>query len=109
MTPELKAKWLADLRTPGRKQAKEVLCNGHGAHCCLGRLALVAGKRVWSEDRERDSDQWRSDNELSDAGLEEFGLTSDQACQLMRMNDGGSPDYQRRTFGEIADWIAENI
>ena len=104
MDKELKEKWIADLRTPGRKQANERLCNGHGAYCCLGRLAIVAGHRVCSEDRARSGDTWRAGEELSPSGLAEFGLSSNQHDMLIAMND-----IRSLSFPEIADWIESNL
>src|SRR5262245_41276266 len=104
MDSELKAKWVAALRSGEYLQAREAL-KSRGAFCCLGVLADVKGAK-WegiSEGRpildgrsvKHENGDWQDEDVLDiPLKLEE---------ELSDMNDNG------RSFPEIADYIEANI
>lgn len=106
MNKEIKAKWVADLRSGEYRQIKETLRNRGKGRCCLGVLAEVNGAK-WESDvvcyvtlSGPVKDSHRSE------GLywgQKTGLTQEQAEFLANANDTGM------TFAEIADWIEENL
>lgn len=99
MDAELKAKWLAALRSGKYAQGDGKLRGTNGRFCCLGVLCDVYDPTRWQE-HDRDACFQYSSNtaflptELAD-GIEEYTLTT--------MNDNGVP------FAEIADWIEANL
>lgn len=122
MTPELKARWVAALRSGQYAQGKGQLRRFDDTYCCLGVLANVQGCR------------WRPLPNVADAGdgdpyyfapeenqgligtlLPQWaaGLTDPQQCHLASMNDGASDDAGGwtipNTFAEIADWIEVHL
>jgi hypothetical protein len=92
MDDELKAKWVAALRSGEYKQGRNCYYNAAaGTHCCLDVLALVyhGGPAA------------RGINHFHGAAEEE--LPPLVADELMRMNDSGT------SFAEIADHIEANL
>lgn len=56
MRADIKAEWLADLRSGEYEQATGVLKSGSGRMCCLGVLANILAKRgigFWTDDDNR--------------------------------------------------------
>ena len=100
-----RAKWVAALRDPSRKQVAGRL--GHqstGGQCCMGVLAEIAG--CTHEYYEKTNDElWDGDRQCAPWRAMEFvGLTKQVGSYLMyrsllRDNDSG------KTFAEIADII----
>lgn len=133
MTPELKAKWLAALRSRDFKQIKArlkggLIKEGRGApvyigigHCCLGVLCEVVGTvpkliRIGAEEIEvfetyeddEGSSQTGSFQECLDNDVRRFlGLPESVASEAMSRNDGsnGFKVSGPQTFAEIADWL----
>lgn len=123
MNAELKAKWLAALRSGDYTQVSEVLhlldqdgCTTVG-HCCLGVLCVVAAEPAKDMNSRGDAEldtenhgmvpvKFYGDNDgflLSARQQQRFGLKDGVAMTLAQMNDDG------KTFAEIADFIEENI
>ena len=117
MKREVAEKWVADLRTPGLKQARQVLFDGKG-YCCLGRLCVVQG-REFEEIVTRDYVMKRTKecSSLPPIIRRETGVDHPEGCprddgtikvggveysSLASANDDG------RTFAEIADAIEQN-
>lgn len=107
MTPELKAKWIAALRSGQYKQGKGALCS-KDTFCCLGVLAEVFGAQKQSDAFGTiylfetgvltDIDyEW-------DMNVPEILLDEDNQDELTNMNDA-----EGKSFAEIADWIEENV
>lgn len=100
MNQELKAKWIAALRSGEWKQGQDVLRDHKDRYCCLGVLhQLASGKkpsRYWAHsDRAPASDECdRPDETL---------LPSKVIRALVGMNDGG------KSFAEIADYIEAHL
>jgi hypothetical protein len=86
MTPEVKAQWLADLRSGAYKQWRSSLYH-EDAFCCLGVLSHRQG--LLDEPTGRYPDKF---------------LHAQTQAQLIKMND-----EQCLSFPQIADWIEENI
>lgn len=119
MNPEIKAKWLAELRDPKNKQTKGKLKARNGARCCIGVLCeIIAPNELhWVEDVGYiTSDQ--NPGILSSNLLESVGLRYEDQTALTRRNDGGvfylSSDSTATTFAphsfpEIADYIEKEL
>jgi hypothetical protein len=94
MNPELKAKWLEDLRSGKFPQARLRLRGALG-YCCLGVLREIISPRSLA----------MADNaELLCADhLDRAGFSHPVQSALSKMNDEG------KSFSEIADWIEANL
>lgn len=112
MNADLKAKWIAALRSGDYRQVQGYLHN-EGGFCCLGVLCDLAAV-PFTEGPSDDTDGLvrfydfgaRHRNEEMICGDMREGLKtgfSDLALELAEMNDHG------RSFAEIADWIEANI
>lgn len=99
MDKELKAKWVAALRSGEFKQCKGTLHNGVG-YCCLGVLLAVAG-----EERTHP-------HTLTLIQERRLGLLSAHhlSTRLENMNDGKKEfAHKPHTFAQIADYIEANL
>ncbi len=105
MKAELKAQWVAALRSGQYKQGVGYLHN-QGCYCCLGVLADTYNPKGWTP-----IDGW--DNGYQFCGqssvleyysLNEFGLSSEYQDILIGFNDD-----TKYTFEQIADWIEQNV
>lgn len=109
MNPELKAKWIADLRANPHLQGREALRTKDGKFCCLGRLCEVAGilfdqdRWAFGEIDEIGDKDWFNE-ELPSFVLNKLELDPTSGGELMEMND-----HENLTFPEIADWIERNL
>lgn len=114
MDAEIKSKWVAALRsgeyTQGEGALKRRFADEPVVHCCIGVLAEVAGlqldERPTSEAGRR-TVRWSvdgDDGQLSDAVLEQLGLTNETQSELIDMNDNRDLD-----FNDIARYIEENL
>ncbi len=95
MDKELKAKWVAALRSGEYKQGKTFLRREDNSYCCLGVLLDVAGV-----DRKKWDGMCITPFK---GGVGNEYLDSCDASPLANMNDEGKP------FTEIADYIEENL
>lgn len=98
MDPELKAKWVAALRSGEYKQTGGHLryCDLNGnpkGYCCLGVLCDVM-----------DPEGWGARFHDDDAGLPEPSMVGAHQPTLIDMND-----REGRSFAEIADFIEKNL
>lgn len=96
MDAELKAKWVAALRSGEYRQGCRFLLTESGAMCCLGVLREVASPG------NRDSSMDNNKMPTLEQRVLWFG-TFDNSGVLADMNDAGS------TFSEIADYIEANL
>lgn len=93
MNPELKAQWLAALRSGKYEQGQGMLRQPiDGTFCATGVLADLIGY---------DLNRYRYN--IDNAVLKEIGLKPWQAGQIATYNDVGW------TFDEIADWIEARL
>lgn len=102
LSPEIKAQWLAALRSWKYEQGESCLRSRDDRFCCLGVLADILFPENWSKD---DSDYYLSGfpGSVYWAYLPENILDTDIQGVLTLMNDGGD------TFNMIADWIERNL
>lgn len=116
MNTDVKARWVAALRSGKYKQAQNQLTNGRGSFCCLGVLCDLYAKEhhvAWFYDLES-SDQEELPNAivLAWSGLPKGMQVSIEGrnAPLFNHNDGtagiGLPS---RTFAEIADAIEKQL
>lgn len=91
MNPELKAKWVAALRSGEFEQEREYAGKGKKL-CCIGVGGYVAGVRPIPT--------VVGTHECAAA----LGLSQDAQVHLVRMND-----LDGQSFFEIADWIEKNL
>lgn len=92
MDKELKAKWVAALRSGKYKQGKGVLRGHSNAYCCLGVLCEVAG---------HDPVEWQTAYGANHVRVDVAGIiTETNAHQLAAMND-----VHDKSFEQIADYI----
>lgn len=99
LDPELKAGWVADLRSGEFEQGHDYLRNTNDTYCCLGVLAnrIDPGAWEWWESGWR----WHGNVALlyqGGAALERYDQTT-----LTDMND-----HQGCTFAQIADFIEKS-
>lgn len=100
MEKELKAKWVAALRSGTIEQADGLLCDPAGKMCCLGVLREIIEPGARYEDEKTIRFEERH----------EAGLDSGQRIHLADMNDGHGPFIgNRQTFAQIADYIEANL
>lgn len=111
MNPDLKAKWIAALRSGEYTQATDVLRASNFpaegcAFCCLGVLCDVVanGDRGEWEDDEFVYDGDASDVALPYALADEAGIAIAEENHLIEMND-----KHRKSFAEIADYIEAHL
>jgi hypothetical protein len=114
MDKELKAKWVAALRSGKYQQARGTLNNCGGGYCCLGVLLGVWGRGEWnSESYETEAEDGgieSFDGDLGRIGRRIFGISDEHESALIAMNDGEEEaDPNRKSFAEIADYIEENL
>lgn len=103
LAPDLKAKWLAALRSGEFIQGHTQLRSSDGSkHCCLGVLCVVAGLEI------------NEDGTNTTAGngyepIQKLGLPPREASDLYCMNDDHFGTPQNALFSDIADHIEKNL
>lgn len=105
MKAELKAKWIAALRSGEYKQGMGGLRRyvyGDVVYCCLGVVCEVMGYHYRSEVYETETGHVVHVDKLV-VGDFENELALKQQAHLAEMNDRGW------TFTDIADWIEANV
>lgn len=102
MAPELKAKWVAALRSGQYEQTQRTLKDLRG-YCCLGVLCAVTNPNGWSDGEwfyEKDG----SESELPKTFRKAIGMSYSQEEELIRLNDEEQVD-----FTVIADHIEKSL
>ena len=97
MDAQLKAKWVAALRSGQFTQGRDYLYNpSKGSYCCLGVLCAINGisEDAISSQMTTDISRWLDSDLLSKEQRDHLGN---------KMNDAGVP------FAEIADYIEKNL
>jgi hypothetical protein len=99
VTPELKAKWVAALRSGQYQQARERMKAADGALCCLGVLCVISGV----EPIELSAGQVMvgDGNAASYDFVQEQGLVPSVFITLN--------DKRKWSFAQIADYIEANV
>lgn len=107
MDPELKAKWVAALRSGEYKQGTGVLHNGEG-YCCIGVFCEVSADPSWDGEyitgETEEGTITRMDNFLPYDVTQKYKLDKEILGVLWRMND-----CRGASFAEIADYIESNL
>jgi hypothetical protein len=112
MNAEIKAKWIASLRSGQYIQGHKHLCtvvDGTKRWCCLGVLFEVVGVKP-VESSEKDflrysyKDDYPSSMNIGAKFSNDVGMSLDTADQLITFNDD-----ERRDFNFIANWIDANL
>ena len=124
MISEFKETWLTALRSGKYQQTRGRLrkSNAHDTFCCLGVLQDIVAPEDWDQDS---LDKTWAANNMSGHLVSDFrgrvGLDTTAARKLMEMNDGvRDPNStahrivfidgsEPKSFGEIADYIEENL
>ncbi len=88
LQPEIKEAWCQALRSGRYRQGGGQLHCSNGTHCCLGVLDKEQGRLADS----------------SEAYLSEELIPMFVQNRLVDLNDD-----EGKSFGEIADWIEENL
>ena len=128
MIPELKAKWVAALRSGDYKQGTEFLkagsateiSNGQHEYCCLGVLCEILNiPSVPYPNAAGEVYDYKFGEAGQDAGLiptnyfhNDLGFDRLNQPVLMTMNDGVQSETETippKTFAEIADYIEKEI
>lgn len=109
MNPELKAKWIADLRANSKLQGWKYMRTLNGKFCCFGRLCEIYGVPFDDSNhgyviQTTERRKGYFNHTFPPAMLVDLGISQEQQCQLIDMND-----IQCKTFAEIADWIEKNL
>jgi hypothetical protein len=114
MDPELKAKWVAALRSGQFQQAREALRSRHEhevAYCCLGVLCTLIPEVHFTVDdayyQDEIGEKHDADGELPLPVREIAKIGTKTVIRLIQMNDG--KDDRPHSFSEIADYIEENL
>lgn len=114
MTPELKTRWLAALRSGEYSQVRGTLKNRDG-YCCLGVLCEIAGNnleefitiesnKITLTDHEADAEEAEtSSDELIIRVKHKLGIPESIVEAAMGKNDALG-EYET-TFPQIADWL----
>jgi hypothetical protein len=107
MNAELKAKWVAALRSGHYEQGRDALKTRDGKFCCLGVLCDVIDQNGWTENECGYAFEFKGEYHggLLPASLQkDLGWTGFSVMgELITRNDMG------RTFGEIAEYIEKEI
>lgn len=101
MNPEIKAKWVAALRSGEYQKGADWLHNeALGTHCCLGVLQCVVPGLEKDEQAEL----------LDPEALDYIGIDCVQQSHLANMNDAQNSDGTfTNSFVDIADYIEANL
>lgn len=112
MDKTLKTKWINALLSGSYGQTTGQLQGEHG-YCCIGVLCDISDRGEWDLDGNfnyktteyLDSDGYNSiTTELEWDLLAEWGFDVTEQGDLITMND-----EENLSFGEIAEWIKENL
>lgn len=103
MIPEIKAKWIAALRSGKYQQTKGVL-KDHGGFCCLGVLCVIQGVALDAAYNDLETTVLHSRHAA--------GLSLSAMENLALLNDGGlfyDRPVKPHSFDEIADFIEKML
>jgi hypothetical protein len=97
MDAELRAKWVAALRSGEFEQHRRSLCDDtRSAFCCLGVLAVIKDPNAYLHENEGDFDPYLEIDRMIGGRR--------QRQELVNLND-----KEGKSFPEIADWIEQKI
>ena len=101
MDAELKAKWVATLRSGNYEQGRKKLRSENNKCCCLGVLCDIADPKEWRPNSPTGAYSHRKQQCLPRDGF--CGLARSVITKLANMNDRG------KSFSEIADYIEKHL
>lgn len=104
MTPDMKTKWLAALRSGDYIQATHQLKSPENGYCCLGVLCDVHDPTLWIDVEGVDPKYIRETDVLPAQLAANYEIDESLQRELIFMND--DKEY---TFEQIADWIEDNL
>ncbi len=104
MNPEVKAKWVAALRSGKFTQGRSALKTVDGGYCCLGVLCEINGDLTEDGYVENDTEEDETGTSASYPPAGYQGLTHTEIRHLGRMND-----LYRATFAQIADYAEAKL
>lgn len=111
MDKELKAKWVAALRSGEYKQTTETLRDGDG-FCCLGVLLDLSKLGQWEQSSYEywnDGEKHSSEGDLCSL-RHVLKIPESVEMKLVEMNDGCTKkNFPRHSFEQIADYIEANV
>lgn len=109
MDPEVKATWLAALRSGEYQQVRDLLRapEPKSAYCCLGVLCAITPGVTWDKDGDACYQEVDADGELPYSLQHQLGIKRETIGVLIGMNDGKG--MRPHSFAEIADWIEANL
>lgn len=102
MDKDLKARWVAALRSGEYTQGRARLRSAVNTYCCLGVLCEVMGEPAVS-----DVDGYLYDGQslwLSDGLVDESGISNAGHSECMRLNDA-----EKASFADIASYIEREL
>lgn len=107
MKSDIKARWIAALRSGDYNQCRGKLVDEDG-YCCLGVLAAIQKAEVWQMSADS-IELVLDDQDYFDhiAGYISAGLSKNQRATLAAMNDGRG--CEPRSFDHIAGYIQAAI
>jgi hypothetical protein len=104
MNPEVKAAWIAALRSGKYKQGRQALRVGD-FFCCLGVLCDVLNDNLWNPHPGSGRSVWGTNSvALSYSTLESIGLTDLDQSELITLNDD-----IKASFDAIAKFIEDEL
>jgi hypothetical protein len=111
MDKELKAKWVAALRSGAYQQTTETLKDRSG-FCCLGVLLDLSKIGQWEEASyvyDNDGDMRSSEGDLCSL-RHALAIPTEVEVKLVEMNDGCTKkNFPRHSFAQIADYIESTL
>jgi hypothetical protein len=110
MNPEIKAKWVAALRSGKYRQGIMKLRDQRDHFCCLGVLCNIhAQAHPIVASTELDPNRYLGQSEFLPNSVAKWArVKKSHQNRLAMMNDGGHR-YHRHTFKEIADYIEKTL
>lgn len=118
MDPQIKADWVAALRSPRYAQATGVLRNENGM-CCLGVLCDRLDPEGWTQDVDGNflhrlggqgtKSPWGADTTLAYSCERKLGLIHGGSVMHALTNILANKNDKGIDFFNIADWIEENL
>jgi len=122
MDAEIKAKWVAALRSGEYKQTRHLLRTTDDKYCCLGVLGTICAPEKWvKETQETDPGANTAyyhfageESLLPSEFAEKLGLDGSTQDKLTILNDGQeghrfAEHIEPHSFEQIADWIEKNL
>lgn len=102
MNPEIKQNWLEALRSGKYQQGRGCLKQGN-KYCCLGVLCDTVSSSGWCGNVFYYKDEPNAQS-LPNPLADELGISNIHEKKLMYLND-----WDKKSFGEIADYVEANL